>query len=97
MANTYEYKVTDLQRDKNDIINWAGFTITVSDDEDTCTLNYQTAFNNNPKTPIPFENITEEKVIEWIKRDVGEIYESSADSELQAVKQAKEIVLGLPW
>ena len=43
--------------------------------------------------------LTEEKVIEWIKRDVGAMSEESADAELAAYKQRKrEVSSGvLPW
>lgn len=97
MANTYEYKVTNLQRDENGIINWAAFTITASDGETSNTHLFQTAFANNPVTPIPFEEITEEKVIEWIKRNVGTSSEESADAELEAAKLRKTQIAGLPW
>ena len=98
MANTYEYKVTNMERDANDIIVAASFTITASDGEDSFTHNYYTAFNNKPETPVAFNNLTEEKVIEWIKRNVGEQSEESADAELEAFKLRKqEKTSGVPW
>lgn len=99
MSNTYEYKVTDLQRDPNGIVVAASFTVTASDGEDSFTHNYYTAFKNNPVTPIPFEQLTESKVIEWIKRNVQQTTEESADAELAAYKKRKsEVVLnGTPW
>ena len=71
MANTYDYKVTNLIRDPQGIVVTASFTITASDGVDSFTHNYNTGFANKPVTPTPFEDLTEAKVIEWIKRDAG--------------------------
>lgn len=99
MANTYEYKVTNLTKDANGIVIAAAFTITASDGEDSFTHSYQTAFANKPETPTPFEALTEAKVIEWIKRNVGTQSEESADAELAAYKERqREVSSGvLPW
>jgi hypothetical protein len=95
--NSYSYEVSNLQRDENDIIVGASFTITVSDGVDSFTCNGYTAFNNKPETPVAFNDLTEEKVIGWIKRDVGASSEESADAELLAYKERKEIKSGVPW
>ena len=95
--NTYVYKVTDLQRDANDEIITASFTITASDGVDSFTHNYHTAFKNKPVTPTAFADITEAKVIEWIKRNVGTSSEEQADAELAAFKERKEVTTGTPW
>lgn len=97
MMNTYTYKVVDMKRDENGIVNWCAFTITASDGTDSFTHIYQTAFANKPVTPTPFEDLTEEKVIEWIKRDLGKSPEESADAELEAFKQRQTEISGLPW
>ena len=102
MANTYDYKVTNLVRDPAGIVVTASFTITASDGVDSFTHNYNTGFANNPVTPIPFEDLTEAKVIEWIKRDAGEKnqFEESADAELAAYKERKAapvLSAGVPW
>jgi phage-related tail protein len=97
MANTHTYKVTDLQRDANDEVVAASFTIEATDGVDSFTHQYHTAFKNKPATPIAFADITEAKVIEWIKRNVGTVSEEQADSELAAYKERKEIKTGMPW
>jgi hypothetical protein len=97
MPNNYEYKVTNLERNAEDIIVAASFTITASDETDSFTHNYYTAFNNKPETPIAYNDLTEEKVIGWIKRDVGASSEESADAELAAFKERKEVQTGTPW
>lgn len=95
--NSYSYEVYNLQRDENDIIVGASFTITVSDGVDSFTHNYYTAFNNNPKSPIKFKDLTPLKVIGWIQESVGKSCEESADAELAAYKERKEVKYGVPW
>ena len=102
MSNTYTYKVTNLVRDPEGIVVTASFTITASDGVDSFTHSYNTGFANNPATPTPFEDLTEAKVIEWIKRDAGaeNQFEASADAELAAYKERKAapvLSAGVPW
>lgn len=99
---TYTYKVTNLVRDENDIVVTASFTITADDGVDSFTHGYNFGFANKPATPTPFNELTEAKVIEWIKRDAGEEnqFERSADAELAAYKERKVKPLmtsGTPW
>ena len=102
MSNTYAYKVNNLIRDPNGIVVTAQFSITVSDGVDSFTHNYNFGFANKPLTPTPFANLTEAKVVEWIKRDSGaeNQHELSADAELAAYKLRKEasvVTAGVPW
>ena len=100
--NTYTYKVTNLVRDPDGIVVTAAFTITADDGTDSYTHSMQTGFANKPVTPTAFEELTEAKVIEWIKRDAGEEnqFEKSADAELEAYKVRKAAPVmsaGVPW
>lgn len=102
MSNTYEYNVTNLVRDNNDIVITASFQITTSDGADSFTHSYTFGFDNQPVTPTPFNALTEAKVIEWIKRDAGaeNQFEASADAELAAYKLRKAapvLTSGTPW
>lgn len=100
--NSYAYKVTNLIRDPNDIVVTATFTITADDGVDQFTHSYNFGFANSPTTPIAFADLTEAKVIEWIKRDAGveNQFEISADAELAAYKLRKAAPVlssGTPW
>lgn len=100
--NSYAYKVTNLIRDPNDIVVTSTFTITADDGVDQFTHVYNFGFANNPETPIAFADLTEAKVIEWIKRDAGaeNQFEISADAELAAYKLRKAAPVlssGTPW
>jgi hypothetical protein len=102
MSNTYTYKVTNLIRDAAGIVVTAAFNITADDGVDSFTHSMQTGFANKPITPTNFSELTEAKVIEWIKRDAGleNQFEISADSELAAYKLRKAAPLltaGTPW
>ena len=100
--NTYTYKVTNLVRDPDGIVVTAQFTITADDGTDSFTHSYNFGFANKPTTPTPFGDLTEAKVIEWIKRDAGaeNQFEASADAELAAYKLRKAapvLAAGVPW
>lgn len=102
MSNSYAYEVTNLIKDQNDIVVTAHFTITATDGEDSFTHNYSTGFANKPTTPTPFSELTEDKVVGWIKRDAGaeNNFEQSADAELAAFKLRKAapvLTSGTPW
>jgi len=102
MTTTYTYKVTNLVRDPNGIVVTAAFTITADDGIDSFTHGYNFGFANKPTTPTPFDELTEAKVIEWIKRDAGaeNQFEASADAELAAYKLRKAapvLTAGVPW
>lgn len=102
MNNTYTYKVTNLIRDPDGIVVTAQFTVTADDGVDQFTHNYNFGFANKPVTPTPFADLTEAKVIEWIKRDAGaeNQFEASADAELAAYKVRKAapvLASGTPW
>ena len=100
--NSYTYKVTNLIRDPQGIVVTAAFTIEASDGTDSYTHTMNTGFANKPTTPTPFDQLTEAKVIEWIKRDAGEVnqFEANADAELEAYKLRKAapvLSAGVPW
>lgn len=97
--NQYHYKVTQLIKDTQGIVTGASFTLEVSDGEDTFSFPSFTAFNHRPETPIPFDQLTEEKVVSWITDSVGPLTEEQADVELQAYKLRKTQNSSgpLPW
>lgn len=104
--NTYLYKITDLQRDKDGIIVTAAFTITASDGVDENTHNYHTGFASPKGKTTDYSKVTEEQVIGWIKamfdtKDDDGVRQNSledqADAELTAFKERKAIRSGTPW
>jgi len=99
MSNTYDYKITNMQRNAEGIVGIVNFSITASDGTDSFTHNYCTGLPAPEDTPIPYADLTEEIVIGWIKELVGAHSEESADAELDAYKIRKAEVKesGVPW
>lgn len=97
MSNTYEYKITDMQRDAAGIVVAVSFTVTASDGTDSFTHNYQTALPAPKDKITPFADLTEAKIIDWVKELVGTGTEEQADAELAAFKLRKEVKSGTPW
>ena len=94
---TYEYKINNLQRDAGDIVVAVSFEVTASDGTDSFTHNYFTALPAPKDTAIPYADLTQEQVIDWVKELVGTSTEESADAELAAYKERKEVQSGTPW
>jgi len=88
-----------MQRDSNGIVIATSFTVTASNGIDSFTHNYYTALPTPKDSVIPFADLSEEKVIEWIKDLVGEGTEKQADAELEAYikRKSETVTTGLPW
>ena len=100
MSNTYVYAVTNMQRDlATGIVVSAEFTVTASNGIASFTTNNQTAFPYPKADPTPYDELTEDDVIVWIKELVGTQSEEQADAELEAyiIRTASVIVNGTPW
>jgi hypothetical protein len=97
MSNTYDYKISDMQRDANGIVVAVSFTVTASDGVDSFTHNYHTALPAPKDAAIPFAELTEAGVASWVKELVGTGTEEQADAELAAFKLRKEVKSGTPW
>lgn len=95
--NTYEYKISNLQRDAANIVVGVAFEVTASDGTDSFTHNYFTALPKPKETAIPYDSLTQEQVIDWVKELVGTSTEEQADAELAAYKERKEVQSGTPW
>lgn len=98
MANTYTYDPTNLVSDSNGVVRTVDFIVTVSDGTDSYTVNGTTGLQESGAF-IPYNNLTKETVIGWIKNVVGAQMEELADSELAAfkVRKANPITNGTPW
>jgi hypothetical protein len=99
MANTYEYKVIDMQRDANGIVVAVSFSVNASDGTDSFTHNYHTALTAPSESPVAFDALTEAEVVDWVKTLVQAQTEEQADAELAAWKIRKNNVTqnGTPW
>jgi len=99
MANTYTYKPYNLVSDSNGIVKAVDFTVIVSDGTDSFEINGHTGLPPPKDTIVPYQALTQEEVIAWIKSLVGEQTEEQADVELTAYKlrNLNPISSGTPW
>jgi hypothetical protein len=100
MINTYTYEPTNLVKDQNGIVVSVQFTITASNGTDEFTVNSQTALPApSADAIIPYDELSKEDVIAWIKKLVGAQSEELADSELEAFigRKSQQTTTGTPW
>jgi hypothetical protein len=99
MSNTYEYKITDMQRTADGIVVAVSFTVTASDGIDSFTHSFYTALTAPDDSPVAYDALTEAEVIGWVKSLVQVQTEEQADAELSAWKNRKNNVSqnGTPW
>ena len=97
--NTYEYKILNMQRNGNGIVQTVSFSVTASNGSDSFTHTYNTGLPEPKGTPISYNNLTEAQVITWVKDLVGTSTEESADAELAAyiVRKNETQQTGTPW
>jgi hypothetical protein len=95
--NTYTYKPTNLVSDENGIVRAVDFTVLVSDGTDSFEINGHTGLPMPGADAKPYDQLTQEEVIGWIKNLVGEQTEEQADAELEAYKVRSVIKNGIPW
>jgi len=97
--NLYIYKPYNLTFDENGTVRAVDFAVLVSDGTDSFEINGHTALPLPSGNFIPYEQLIEKEVIEWIKNLVGGQTEEQADAELTAFKlrKAKPIFNGIPW
>ena len=73
------------------------FTVEVSDSTDLFEINGHTGLPLPKGNAKPYNELTQEEVIEWVKGLVGEQMEEQADVELKAYKARSNVKNGLPF
>ena len=92
-------KILELERDLSDdtviTISWSA---TIQDGEYTASTSGDTLVKREPDsaTFIPYKDLTEEKIIEWLKVG-GSSPEDELKKEIEKLKAAPKYVRGLPW
>jgi hypothetical protein len=103
---TYTYSIKELQRNAEGIIIFACYTITADDGVNSNTPIFHTAFAPPKSNIIPFEELNEERVVNWIKGmftvvdddgNPSNTNEEQALGELEAYIQRAQVQTGLPW
>ena len=94
-----QFKIHNMTRNENDGVTSVIWIAFVTGEEITVSKTGESKFTPNPSDPgfIPFENLTEKQVIDWIKasEDVAELT-ATLNSELEnQIKISGKS--GLPW
>ena len=92
-----EFKIVDLSRSTDgDIINTVHYTVSKTDGE-AVGSSYGSVGVEVGDTVIPFAELTEATVIDWVKEklDLVEL-ESNLDAQIEAQK-APKVATGMPW
>lgn len=97
-----KFHITNLDRHTEDgFVTTAHWTATKTDDEFTASSYSTVSFTkSDDMNLIPFEKITEDMVIGWVKSSIGEEGVKAIDAALEsniAEQKAPKIVSGTPW
>lgn len=92
-----EFKIVDLNRSTDgDIINTVHYTVSKTDGE-AVGSSYGSVGVEVGDTVIPFAELTEATVIDWVKEKLDLVsLEASLDAQI-AEQKAPKVASGLPW
>jgi hypothetical protein len=107
MANTYTWKIKQLDckpslNGQSNVIYTAHWELTASNETHQATIVgiHSIPYNDNGNY-IPYEQVTESQVIEWIKDLMGDtivaLMESNASKQLETSEESASITHSLPW
>ena len=100
MATTYEWKIANLERETADgFVYMAHYTINASNEAYSAGA-YGSIGLERPESLIPFDSLTEETVVGWVKEKLGEDKVEEIEAALQAQIDEKQFptkAAGVPW
>jgi hypothetical protein len=100
MATVYSWKIANLERETEDgFVFTAHYTISAEDGTYSAGA-YGSIGLERPETLIPFDSLTEELVVGWVKEKFGDEKVAEIEAALQAQldeKHAPSKATGVPW
>jgi hypothetical protein len=92
-----EFKIVDLNRSTDgDVVTTVHYTVSKTDGE-AVGSSYGSVGVEVGDTVIPFANLTEATVIDWVKEKLDLVsLEASLDAQI-AEQKAPKVATGLPW
>jgi hypothetical protein len=100
MATTFSWRIANLERETADgFVFVAHYTISASDGTYSSSA-YGSLGLERPDTLIPFDDLTEEVVVGWVKEKLGAEKVTEVEDALQAQldeKHAPTKAAGVPW
>lgn len=100
MATVYSWKIANLERETEDgFVFTAHYTINAEDGTYSAGA-YGSIGLERPETLIPFDSLTEEIVVGWVKEKFGDEKVAEIEAALQAQldeKHSPTKAAGVPW
>ena len=100
MTTTFTWAIANLERETSDGFVFTGhYTVSAADEAYTAGAYGSIGFER-PDELIPFDDLTEEIVIGWVKEKLGEEQVEKIEAALQSQideKRAPSKASGMPW
>jgi len=101
MTTTFTWAIANLERETADgFVYTAHYTVNATDGEAYSAGAYGSIGLDRPEELIPFDDLTEEIVIGWVKEKLGEEKVEQVENALQSQideKRAPTKASGTPW
>ena len=101
MTTTFTWAIANLERETADgFVYTAHYTVNATDGEAYSAGAYGSIGFERPEELIPFDNLTPEIVIEWVKEKLGEEQVEKVETALQSQideQHAPSKASGTPW
>jgi len=101
MTTTFTWAIANLDREIADgFVYTAHYTVNATDGEAYSAGAYGSIGFERPEELIPFDDLTQEIVIEWVKEKLGEEQVEKVETALQSQideKRAPTKASGTPW
>lgn len=101
MTTTFTWAIAQLERETSDgFVYTAHYTVNATDGEAYSAGAYGSIGFERPEELIPFDDLTQEIVIEWVKEKLGEEQVEKVETALQSQideKRAPTKASGTPW
>ena len=102
-----KWKIENMKRQLSDgLVIKVNYRVVAKDKELIADKRGAITLTGDPSSPdfIPFENLTEEDVITWVRANLGVVEISTIEAEVQSVldakiaaRSARQTATGLPW
>jgi len=101
MTTTFTWAIANLERETADGFVYTGhYTVNATDGEAYSAGAYGSIGFERPEELIPFDDLTQEIVIEWVKEKLGEEQVEKVETALESQideKRAPTKASGTPW
>lgn len=101
MTTTFTWAIANLERETADgFVYTAHYTVNATDGEAYSAGAYGSIGFERPEDLIPFDDLTQEIVIEWVKEKLGEEQVEKVETALESQideKRAPTKASGTPW